>query len=914
MRSGQRSERRSRGSARRLREVAAAWTLALPVAASVLAVGAVHAPVLFGVALLVLAAAVQCALLLGQERQEPRGDGPRSTPVPASAPRRAIRALFAAPSPALIAAALAAFCLLQAAPLPMGLLERIAPANADVWARALLPLGEAPPRLASVSLDPGASIIQALQWATYAGVFFAASAVAARRGAAWGVAVVFCSALAAALTTLGHGLAGATHVFGLYAPQFAAAPWHIGPLLNPNNLAGYLNLGAFCGVGLYITRRPILPRWLVGVGVAIIVAVTVTSASRGGLGVLPLGAAVIGFLIWRRGVRRDRAEGSAPGVLKGLVAVALGGGVTLALLGSSSMTWTELGDRNVSKLHLFRSILPMLRDHIWLGVGRGAFESAYPAYRVAPGNVVFTHAENFPLQWACEWGAPAALLALAAFARGMRPGRLGVPRSAVAIGAWTGALVLLAQNLVDLALEVPAVPIALAMALGSVWGDARRRGLAPRDASSGASGASGLTGPSARLAVLRAVAIGLAGALLLGAAARFGAPDLDADRAAARTALEAATRAGQKRGEPGAEPGAGEALRQALRGAMSRHPADPYFPLVGALGAWQSGRESPIPWLQRSLERSQQNGRAHLLLAEVLASRGARPQALLELRLAAEDDPDLVTPAAQNALRWTRSYDELERAVPEGELGARMLGVMARRLFRRGEEQVRLRCAREAIRRDPGALDARWVVADTLLAAIAEDRPPGLCTGELRAACADEIEEHARAIDAGERGSYLAADLRARWHMLDGRAAKAEEMLAEVCNRVPERTACLRLRVRAAAETGIPARLVSASKDLLGEACGPGPSCAESATWLGDLMAGRKAWGTAIGHYERAIAAEPTEERWQKLAEAAVGAGSYVRAVEALERVLRARGGKDPALEQRIAALRARAASRLIDR
>jgi hypothetical protein len=321
-----------------------------------------------------------------------------------------------------------------------------------------------------------------------------------------------------------------------------------------------------------------------------------------------------------------------------------------------------------------------------------------------------------------------------------------------------------------------------------------------------------------------------------------------------------------------------------------------------------------MPWLQRSLERAQRNGRAHLLLAEVLAERGAKGQALLELRLAVQDDADLVGPAAQLALRWTRAYDDLERAAPEGPLGARVLAALAQRLTRPGEAGVRLRCAREAIRRDAAASEPRWAVADVLLGALAGEQPQDLCAGELRAACAEEIEAHAAAIEAAERGSYLAAEIRARGMMLDGRAAKAEEMLAEVCHRVADRPPCLRLRVRAAAESGIPARLVAASKDLLAEACSAQPPCAAAATWLGDLMASRKAWGAAVVHYERAVSAEPSEARWEKLADAAVGAGSHVRAVEALEQVLRARGGRDPALEQRIAALRARAAAGLLER
>ncbi len=849
-------------------EAALAWTLALSVGGSVLAIGAVHAPVLLALSALVLAAAAQGILL-----------------------RR--RAAGAAVWPALIPLLLAGYTVLQAVPMPMAWLERIAPVHADVWARALLPLGEGPPRLASVSLDPGASLIEAVKWACYAGAFFAAAEVAARRGAAWGAAVVFGSALAAALTTLAHGLFGATRVFGLYAPQFAVSPWHVGPLLNPNNLSGYLNLGAFCGVGLYVSRRPLLPRWAVGLGVATIMAIGLTSASRGGLGALSIGAIVLAALLWRRDLR-----GAAPGALKSLVAVALGGGLLLALLGSSSLTWTELSDRDLSKIELLRSTLPMLRDHLWLGVGRGAFESTYPVYRAAPGNVVFTHAESFPLQWGCEWGLPVAAAALGAFGWVLRPGPLGVRRSAVAAAAWTGILVLLAQNLVDLALEIPAVSIAAVTVLGSLWGDRRRRGMPSRRGGGVEERARGLLASPA----VRACAVAGAGAALLAAAASWGWHDVASDRAAVRAAQEASA--------AGSDGGA--ALRRALREAMGRHPGEPYFSLVGALAAWRSQAANPMPWLQRSLERSQRNGRAHFLLAEVLAARGARRQALLELRLAAQDDPELVPSVARLARRWTRDHDELALAVPAGEPGAALLGALALRLTDPGDEELRLRCAREAVARDPGALRSRWALGDALLVAVAQDRPPGACGGEARAACGREIEAQARAIEAADRGSNLALELRARWLLQDGRAAQAEELLSAACNRVADRPPCLRLRVEAAAQAGSDVRLASAVKSLLGEACGAPAPCAAAATWLGDVMAGRKWWGAAVTHYERAIAAEPSEERWQKLADAATAAGSYVRAVEALEKVLRGRGGRDEALQRRIDDLRARAAGRLL--
>ncbi|AKT37523.1 O-antigen ligase family protein [Chondromyces crocatus] len=870
MRPGQRSARGG-GEARRRQAAAAAWTLAIPVVGSVLAIGAVHTPVLLAVSLCVLGAVAQCLHLR---------DRPARTPTPV-----------------FVLLALAAVCLLQTIPLPLAWLERISPTTADVWSRAFLPFGEPPPLRAPLSLDPSASLVQALAWATYAGVFHAAAAVSSRRGAAWGITLVFASASAAALTTLTHGLAGATQVFGLYTPQFPAAPWHVGPLLNPNNLAGYLDLGTFCGVGLYLMRRPLLPRWLVGAGIALLVAITITSASRAGLAVLPIGAALLVALLSRR-TTRGQADVPAPRrALLGLALVALGGGAALAVLGSSSMIWLELGERDTSKLDLFRSILPMLRDYPWLGVGRGAFESVYPAYRAAPGNVVFTHAENFLLQWAAEWGLPIALAALLALVWALRPSRLGVPRSAAATGAWVGVVVLLLQNLADLALEVPAIPIAIATVLGSLWGDGRRRGAPARATSSD-------EWPTHALAWRRPaslIALGLAGLALATLVALRGGPDLDTDRASARASLTT-----WKPGQP-LEP-----VLQHLREATLRHPADPYFPLLGASLAWQSERDNPIPWLQRTLERSQRNGRAHLLLADVLADRGARSQALLELRFAVEDDLELVSAAALRAIRWTRSWSELERAAPEGKQGAPLIAALARYLDRPGEEEQRLHAAREALRRDPGAIDPRWVLGDLLIGTL-DGRPVGgLCEGAQRAGCGEDIEAHARAIEVASRRSFLAPDLRARWLMAEGRPAQAEQLLAEACNRVTERAPCLKLRVRAAALADLPPRLAAATRDLLGEACGPPTSCAQAATWLGDLMASRKAWGTSLAHYERAVVEEPTEARWEKLAESAIAAGSLVRAVEALDKVLRARGGHDPALEARITSLKARAAGNLL--
>lgn len=855
--------------------------LAVTTAGSVLAIGSVHLPVLAAVALLAFATAAVGIYV--------QVSGTRDRRLPLSLPVFTFLGL-------------AAYTCLQALPLPLSFIERVAPSNADVWARALLPLGEGAPRWASISLNPGGSVIEALKWLTYGAVFTGATALGARRGAAWGTGIVFASAVLAAFTTVGHGLAGATKVFGLYTPTFGAAPWHIGPLLNPNTLAGYLNLGAMCGMGIMLMRQPIVPRWLAGLGVAMAIAVLITSGSRGGVIALLFGLIAMAILQRRSGERSGRSGEGAPRVPRAvwLLGVAAGGGALLAALGGTQSVWAELYDQNYQKVEMLRWTAPMIRDYTWLGIGRGAFESVFPAYKITPGNIVYTHAENFPLQWASEWGAPVAILALVAFGRAFSPSNLGARRSSVAAGAWIGLAVLLLQNLFDLALEIPAVGIAICTALGALWGDARRRKL-PRQDSRGP----GAEGPSSPSPVLRArVAASITtvvGVLAVAAALIAGRRDLAGDRDALRAAYAVAD---LRRPEERAR------LRGELRGAILRRPADPYFPLLGALLAWRGRDQEAIPWLQRTLEREPMSGRAHLLLADVLEGRGAKSQALLELRLAVESDPALFAPAAQTAVRWTRSYEELLRAVPAGRTGAAMLDEMGQRLAVMSAEETRSRCDREAIARDPSRVGPRMREALALIRALGPEAGTNLCAD--RAWCEREIEAHAAAIAAAEPRLSLAAQIRARRLLAEGRLDDAERLLAVECIRVSDRAGCFELRASMAAQIKAPERLALAVKDYLSASCAKPATCAEAASWAGSLRASRGEWASAVALYERAAREDPSEARWLALAGAASRSGAHAQAAEALEKVAQKRGGADPALQKRIDAERALAAGVLL--
>ncbi len=828
------------------------------VVGSVLAIGTVHVRVLLMVATVTFA-----TLALAFSRSS------------------GYRARLALPWPAAVCFALAAYCLLQAAPMPIAWLRTIAPANADVWDRCLLPFGEQGPSWAPVSLDPGASLVEALKWATYAAVFTVSVHVAAARGATYGVATVFFAALAAALVTLAHGLAGATAVYGLYSPTFALAPWHIGPLLNGNNLAGYLNLGALAGTGLLIARRPTLPRWALAPAIATIIGVEITSASRGGVLSLPVGLVTVALLVRPN----RRAEPATVRATSSVILLTAAGGTLLAGLGGTYGVWSELSERSLLKVSMLTWAKPLVGDHPLLGIGRGAFESVFPLYRQHPGNVVFTHAENFPAQWAAEWGIPVALAALGAFAWAMAPRRMGIRHSAIAAGAWVGVVVVLAQNLFDLALEVPGVCIALAATLGSLWGESHRS----RQSATVEQRVLSSTQSSAAAAGAMAAGLGL-----VGGAAQLGMHDVGSERTHFQEALAA---------PPQAVRASASSLRDELRRSMMRHPAESYFPLVGALLAHRVGGGNPMLWLQRSLERAPVNGRAHLLLAEVLAARGARQQALAELRRCALDDDALVTRAAAAATRHARTFEDLLQAVPDGRAGAAMLAAVGATLATEpAAEELRARSDREAIFRDPSLLDPRIREADAKIRAIASRTSAGCAD---RKVCRAEILAQADAIAAIVPDRSVATQIRARLLAADGNATEAVRLLAATCNQASDRVPCLAVRVQAAAQVKAPELLDAASKDLLSAVCMSAVVCAENASWLASLRQERGERGAAVALLERAARESPSNDaRWMALATAASAAGAHARALEALEAVARLRGTVDPDLRKRIDAAR----------
>jgi hypothetical protein len=706
-----------------------------------------------------------------------------------------------------------------------------------------------------LSYDPGASAVEAARWFGYGCLFLAAVTIGKRRGARWSATLLFISSLVLAVITFAHGLLGAERVYGVYTPTFAPSRWHIGPLLNPNTLAGYLNLGAFCGIGLALSRGATAPRWVLGSGVALLFGVGLLSGSRGGVVLLPVGLALT--LLLRQRLQKAESGRRQLAAADWLVLTApVVGGIALAILGSTGLTWHELAQRDIDKIKMVGWARPLLSDHAWFGVGRGAFESVFQQYRAGPDNLIYSHPENFVIQWLSEWGLVVGGLGLLGMAVALRFRRLGVNQQSAAIGVAVGSVLVVSQNLVDLSLEVPAVPLALAAGLGACWGGANSRSWRPPRVALGAA----------------ALVLAGCGVLLVAHAFARGLHPVAQNRLDVHEQLETTNLK---------DPQAVSQLRKSLAAASLRHPGEPYFPRIRAVLALHLGDEPVLKWIDQALTLSPWSGRNHLILGTVLARNGPPHQALLELRLAAQYDPGLAVDVGRIAVSLTKVPSSLDRAAPSGSAGARVLFAAAERMTDPIDGERRSQVLELSLQRDGSFVQARRALLEELLKSCPLDED-----------CADRFDRQVKAIEATAPTSALALEYRARRLEKLGRLSEAEAALAQGCTRYQDRTRCLNLRLSYAGRLHNSLRTAEAAKALVSEACENSrcvPGLLDAARALessGDLV-------PALAYFERAAADQPNAQTLGSVGRVALALGLYSRADAAIGRAAHMRGA-DP--------------------
>ncbi len=540
-----------------------------------------------------------------------------------------------------LAVALTAFTLLQAVPLPISLLRIIAPKSADVWSRALTPLGEGV-AWGALSIDPTATRIQALRGILYLTMLLSCLRIAMRREGIekllWVLTLV---ALVVGVSAIAHPLFGLTRVFGIYEIVNSAELRHIAPLPNPNHLAGYLNVGIATAIGLGMHAEAGKQRIIPIAIAALLAAIQVWVASRGGVASMILVLLASAWVHRRAFTTVHRGTAFA---LAGLTAITAAFVVALA-----DDARNELFDSDSGKLRSFVGMLPVIKAYPLWGAGRGAFESAFAEYRTGVGHIVFAQPENLIVQWIAEWGpfVGTASMLLTLFALRLRE---VMARPEVARGAWVALVGAFVHNMGDFNSEVPGIAVAFVVCAACVTAGVgadetrlTRWSKAPRRVAIFA-------------AMLFPLALGL-GALTLG-------KSIDEDRRALRARVDG-------RETP-------ETLVPALRASMLRHPGEPFLPYLGALNAYHH-KKRVVPWVGRTLERAPIYGRAHFVLAKSLFF-SSPSQARLEYRLAVEQDASLVPAVVADIDPLIQSYDDAFELCPDGASGSNLIDAMSGRI------------------------------------------------------------------------------------------------------------------------------------------------------------------------------------------------------------------------------------------
>ncbi len=807
--------------------------LAFAIAFSALALGALHTPVLC-----VIAAVLAIAAFLGW--------------YPASPIRPRLPATILLTSGVL----LTTFTALQAMRLPASFVRALSPAAADVWAGALAPLHEPGPAWTSLSLDPIATRVEVLRGVTYVAAFVVALRIAERRrGQRFLSSTIVVTAIALAMAAILHPLLGAERVFGIYKPVAAIPERHIAPLLNANHLAAYINIGFCLALGMALDHRAARYRPLVIAAAALLVATQVWVGSRGGVAALLFGATCV-FLTARTS-RRFAQSG-----FDLLVPVAIiGAGLLMLVLGSAPEAAAEIGSLDVSKVRIALSALPLALRYPLFGVGRGAFEVAFPSVRHDDGGYVsFSHPENLPVQWLTEWGIPTALLAFFALVTAMRP-RVLATSSSPAIGPWSAIAATAVHNLVDYNSELPAIGIAVAVCAGMLVAGrgTPRNGLIHRWGSHPRTVATGIA-----FATLASIAVAL-----------YGWPhELRQDR----TAMYADSAQLAPRD-----------FLKSEREALLHHPSEPYLPFIGAIAASRR-HETAIPWVERTLTLAQIYGPAHLILAGELQRRSPA-QARLEYRLAMTQDPALAAGALASATTLVATFEDAIELTPSTVGRLEVLRALA------GSLTLRLPSTSERLDELSRALDADAM--DPLQRVIA-DTNDDLQEGDAAPWCRDP----ARCLGTGLAATLHLATLqpglcaprfsRARLQVAAGDTAAALHDLQVAAPTATDPPECWRslgeLALAAKSDT-----YVTAAEDAIARSgCDTDTECASNLAWAASLEERRGNYRRAMVYYARAQEKTPGRgDLGERVAQLASGMGLHAEAMEAYQKL--ARTGHDAA-------------------
>jgi len=216
--------------------------------------------------------------------------------------------------------------------------------------------------------------------------------------------------------------------------------------------------------------------------------------------------------------------------------------------------------------------------------------------------------------------------------------------------------------------------------------------------------------------------------------------------------------------------------------------------------------------------------------------------------------------------------------MPEGPYRAAIL-LDACSNERRIEEKVA--CFRRATRDDPKAPQLQLQFAEALLAAIQARQTP--CEDTRTESCAAEAEAALRAAATLDPKAWRAGYLMSKVLLARGDAVGAARLLTQACPRAAEGDQCWQEALITAVKSGSVEAISTAANAFAARPCEGSESCADKFDWLASNIQASNP-GLANTFFGKAAEADPSAQRWLKVAEHASQAGLYGVARAALER------------------------------
>ncbi len=575
--------------------------------------------------------------------------------------------------------------LFQLIPVPAFMVRLLNPASAELFDFVLGGTGlwdEAGWR--SLSLQPPATAVELIKWSVYGLVFLVViNRYTNRHHARRLLKTVAWSGFVVALVGFFSKLFMADSILGVYA--FKGEMRFFSTFVNSNHLAGYTGLCTPLIVGLALSSRYRQEKALYAFMAVITGAALIASLSRGGMIAFGIGCVFLMVFAMTRSMKDFRKVLMIQVVAAGVLLIA--GYLFYDTIINELRTLGNLqAIEEDAKIRGWEGTLPMMAQHPIVGVGRGAFSTAYPKYKSVMLQGTFSHAENQVLQYMTEWGPLFGGLFVVGFVICFLMALRRAKHSFTMGGCLAGIFAVSAHNLVDFNLEIVGVALPFVVVLGvlavSPFTHAGRPTKFER---------------YFRLPYkIQPVLLGLTG--LIGGACLSYAASNNIDRMTDNLMRHANVNP--------TEPCSNNAFGMAACEIMRSHPADFMTPLL--LGKLYLQEKPPklqpaIHWLNRAQYLNPTMSLPHWLSGRALYLGGYEDQAMLEYRSAIHLDQKVLPEVIEEIFRLTKSPEMAIRATPNNAQASMQLAVL---LTRKKEIQAAKKAARRALELDSSLLSA----------------------------------------------------------------------------------------------------------------------------------------------------------------------------------------------------------------